>query len=135
MSRLQELRDELLRDGKITDQEVEVIRGYLEEKGKLDIGDVKFLVELLDDAREVSPKFDEIFFPALKKVILADWQIGQDEQFYLLKMLYSDGHVRDSELQFLRELCREVKKITPEFEALCEEAFHSPATGWSVGGK
>jgi uncharacterized tellurite resistance protein B-like protein len=135
MGRLKELQTELLQDGKISDQEVEVLREYLRVKGSLDIEDIKFLVELLCDAREISPAFDAIFFPALKKVILADGRIRQDEQFYLLKMLYSDGNVRESERQFLRELRREAKETTPEFEALCEEAFHAPATNWSVGGK
>jgi uncharacterized tellurite resistance protein B-like protein len=135
MGRLNELQTELLQDGKITDQEVEVIRQYLQENGNLDMQDAKFLVELLSDAREVSPAFDELFFPALKAVFLADARIGLDEQFYLLKMLYSDGKVRESEKQFLRELRREAKEITPEFEALCEEAFRAPETGWSVGGK
>jgi len=49
-------------------------------------------------------------------------------------MLYSDGHVRECEKQFLRELRREAKEITPEFEALCEEAFRAPATNWSEAG-
>lgn len=135
MGRLRELQNELLQDGKITDQEVEVIREYIRGTGSLDMEDVKLLVELLCDAREVSPAFDELFFPALKEVILADGRIGLDEQFYLLKMLYSDKHVRESEKQFLRELRREAKETTPEFEALCEEAFHAPATNWSVGGR
>jgi hypothetical protein len=135
MGRLRELQTELLQDGKITDQEVEVIRGYLRDRGSLDMEDVKFLVELLNDAREVSPAFDAIFFPALKDVILADGRVGLDEQFYLLKMLYSDGNVRECEKQFLQELRREAKEITPEFEALCKEAFRAPATNWSVGGR
>jgi uncharacterized tellurite resistance protein B-like protein len=135
MGRLNELQTELLQDGKITDQEVEVIRQYLQENGSLDMEDAKFLVELLSDAREVSPAFDELFFPALKAVFLADGRIGLDEQFYLLKMLYSDGKVRECEKQFLRELRREATETTPEFEALCQEAFRAPETGWCVGGK
>ena len=50
-------------------------------------------------------------------------------------MLYSDGHVRECERQFLRDLRGEAKETTPEFEALCDEAFRAPATNWSVGGK
>jgi hypothetical protein len=135
MSRLRDMQAELLRDGKITDEEVNVIRDYLRDKWSLDIEDVKFLVELLCDAREVAPEFDAVFFPALKEVILADGHVGLDEQFYLLKMLYSDKRVRESEKQFLRELRKEAKEITPEFENLCQEAFSAPAIGWSVGGK
>lgn len=135
MRRLREMQAELLRDGKITDQEVAVLRGYIEEKGNLDTEDMRFLVELLVNAREVAPAFDDIFFPALKKTVLADGRIGLDEQFYLLKMLYSDGVVRDREKQFLEELRREANETTPEFEALCEEALHCSATNWSVGGR
>jgi hypothetical protein len=135
MGRLHELQSQLLQDGKITDQEVAVIRNYLQGEGKLDIEDVKFLVELLSNAREVSPSFDELFFPVLKDVLLADGQISLDEQFYLLKMLYSDGCVRESEKQFLQELRREAKETTPEFDTLCEEAFSAHPTNWSLGGK
>jgi hypothetical protein len=134
MGHLRDMQSEILRDGRITDQEVDVIRDYLRDKGGLDLEDVKFLVEMLSDAREVAPEFDEVFFPALKKVILADGRVGLDEQFYLLKMLYSDKHVRESEKQFLRDLRNEAKETTPEFESLCEEAFSAPATNWSVGG-
>jgi len=135
MGRLHQFRERLLRDRKITDDEVELIREYIHEDGKLDIQDVKLLVELLSEADEVSESFDALFFPALKEVILADGQIGPDEQFYLMKMLYADGHVRPCEKEFLLELRREAKEITPEFEALCDEAIHAQPTGWSVGGR
>jgi uncharacterized tellurite resistance protein B-like protein len=133
MSGLQDLHDELLCDGRITDNEVAVIRDYLHRDGRLDLEDVKLLIELLSGAREVCPAFDELFFPVLKQVLLEDGRIGADEQFYLLKMLYADGVVRESEKQFLRELRAEVRETTPEFEQLCETALAAPARGWSVG--
>lgn len=135
MGRLHQFRAELLRDRKITDDEVGVIRDYIEQDGKLDLEDVKLLVDLLSEAREVSASFDELFFPSLKEVLLADGRIGPDEQFYLLKMLYSNGRIRDNEKQFLIELRREVREASPEFEALCEEALHADATSWSLGGR
>jgi hypothetical protein len=135
MGRLHELRSQLLRDRKITSDEVGLIRDYICEDGKLDLDDVKFLIELLSDAREVCPEFDELFFPVLKEVILADEKIGQDEMFYLLKMLYSDGHVRESEKQFLSELRDEAVEVTPQFEMLYDTAMQSAAKNWSVGGR
>ncbi|NQT17509.1 MAG: TerB family tellurite resistance protein [Planctomycetes bacterium] len=135
MPNLYQLRAELLADERITDSEVEIIRDHIAEDGELDLDDVKFLVELLSDAREVCSAFDELFFPVLKEVILEDGRIGQDEQFYLLKMLYSDGHIRPSEKQFLVELSEEALEVTPEFEALCEEAFAAHPTNWDVGGR
>ena len=135
MPSLNQLRSELLTDRKITDAEVEVIRDHIRRDGRLDLEDVKFLVGLLSEAREVCPAFDELFFPALKEVVLEDGRIGQDEQFYLLKMLYSDGHVRPSEKQFLLELREEAQEVTPAFEALCDAALAAHPTSWDVGGR
>ena len=135
MGRLHELREELLKDRKISESEVEVIRDYIREDGQLDLEDVKFLVELLSDAREVSPEFDALFFPVLKDVVLRDGRVGQDEQFYLLKMLYSDGQVRESERQLLRELYSEAAEHSPAFQALCQTAMQADPTDWNVGGR
>lgn len=66
--------------------------------------------------------------------MLSDGKIGLDEQFQLLKMLYSDGEVRQSEKDFLMELYREAEDVTPEFTQLCESALNCPATDWLVGG-
>ncbi len=134
MPNLHELRSELLGDRRITDCEVQVIQDHIHRDGQLDLDDVKFLIGLLCEAHEVCAAFDELFFPALKEVILEDGRIGQDEHFYLLKMLYSDGHIRDSEKQFLLQLREETRELTPEFEALCEEALAAHATNWDVGG-
>jgi hypothetical protein len=135
MGQLHELRSQLLRDRRITADEVEVIREYIRQDGKLDLDDVKFLVELMSEAIEVSPEFDRLLFPVLKEIILRDGKIGQDEQFYLLKMLYSDGHLRDTERQFLLELQDEAEELPPHFRAMCDEALRAPATGWDVGGR
>jgi hypothetical protein len=135
MSRLQELRANVLKDRKITQTEVDFIRDYVEQDGRLDLDDVKVLVELLTEATEVCAEFDELFFPALKQVVLADGRIGCDEQFYLLKMLYADGHVRDSERNFLVELRREAVETTPEFDSLCETAAKAASRNWDLGGR
>ena len=135
MSRLQELRAIVLHDRKITRTEVDFIRDYVLQDGRLDLEDVKVLVELLSDATEVCPEFDDLFFPALKQVVLADGRIGTDEQFYILKMLYSDGYIRDSERDFLTQLQREVAETTPEFDSLCAIVAESPSKHWEVGGQ
>ncbi len=134
MSNLYQLHSELLADNKITDNEVAIIRGYIEQDGKLDMNDVKFLVGLLSSAQEVCPAFDDLFFPVLKEVILADGKVGMDEHFYLLKMLYCDGHVRERERQFLLELRESADEFTPEFDALCDEILTVPTRGWDLGG-
>jgi len=132
MGNLYRLREELLRDHQITDDEVAVIREYIEQDGKLDMDDIRFLVDLLADAREVSAGFDDLFFPALKEVILRDGIIGYDENYYLLKMLYVDGVVRDCERDFLLELRQEATHVSPEFESMCQQALTVVDRGWSV---
>ncbi len=134
MANLFHIHAQLLADNRITPDEVELIRQCIEEDGKLDLDDVKFLVGLLSSAEEVCPAFDDLFFPVLKEVLLADGKISMAEQFYLLKMLYSDGHVRDRERDFLFELRGELTEISPEFEALCDQIMTVPARGWNVGG-
>ncbi|MEM9658855.1 MAG: hypothetical protein AAF961_10885, partial [Planctomycetota bacterium] len=100
--------------------------------GRLDLEDVKFLVELLTGANEVCSEFDKLFFPVLKQVVLEDGRISQGEQFYLLKMIYGDGRIRASEKKFLAELRDEALEITPEFEALLDVAFEAHPTSWSL---
>ena len=135
MTALSDLRSQLLSDGNITDAEVALIKGHVERDGTLDLDDVKFLVDLLSEAQDVCPAFDEFFFATLKKIFLADGKIGQDEQFYLLKMLYADGVLRPNEREFLATLRAEVAEISPEFEAMCETASLAPAENWDLGGK
>lgn len=134
MARLHQLLERLLTDRRITDDEVEAIREFMAEDGELDLADVKFLVQVLSEARSVCPAFDELFFPILERVVLADGEIGRDEQFYLLKMLYTKGHIRDSERRFLTRLRQQATAFPAEFDELFEIALQAPATGWSVDG-
>ncbi|NUQ64198.1 MAG: hypothetical protein HUU20_17140 [Pirellulales bacterium] len=119
----------------ITPAEVHRIRDELYRDGRLNLDDVKLLVELYCQARSHCPAFEDLFFDVLEQVILADGEIQPSEEFYLLKMLYSDREVRPREKQFLADLAAKATHTTPAFEALCREAFHASATGWSVGGK
>ena len=135
MANLIKIREELLSDGKITPNEVEKIKRHMAEDGQLDIHDARLLVELLKDANEVCEEFDALFFPCLREIILQDGQIGMDEQFMLLQMLYSDGEVRESERRFLTELYRSADEVTPEFKQLCETALSCADQEWDLGGE
>jgi len=134
VSKFHEFVSATLADKKIDQSEVPLIRERLYEDGQLDIEDVKLLVELYCEAKEYCPAFEDLFFEVLEQVILADGEIQPSEQFYLLKVLYSDRVIRDREKDFLLKLKREANHTTPEFEALCDEAFRAHPTAWSVGG-
>ena len=123
-----------LADRKIEEAEVALIRDQLYADGRLDLDDVKLLVELYCGATERCPAFDALFFSVLEEVILEDGEVQTAEQFYLLKMVYSDRVITDHERQFLRSLRDKVIRVSPEFDMLCEDALNAPSTNWSVGG-
>lgn len=130
-----ELLSSTLADKKIDDVEVETIREQIYRDGQLDLDDVRLLIELYCEAREYPAAFETLFFEVLKKVILADGEVSPMEQYSLLKMLYSDRVIRTRELDFLRELKREAKHVSPEFDQLCQNAFEAHPTNWSLGGR
>ncbi|HUT90701.1 MAG TPA: hypothetical protein VMY37_14455 [Thermoguttaceae bacterium] len=135
MSDFHQFVSSMLADKRIHETEVGRIREYLDQDGRLDLDDVRLLVELYCGAVETCPAFEDLFFSVLEEVILADGEIQPGEQFYLLKMLYSDHEIRDREREFLSKLRRTAKRTTPEFEALCDEALTAHPTAWSVGGR
>ena len=135
MSQFYQFLAKIQADGGITDNEVPPIRQQLQADGQLNLDDVKLLVELYCDADNRCPAFDELFFSVLEKVFLADGQITPSEEFYLLKMLYSDREIREPEREFLRRLRKQLPKQSASFEALFDTAMEAPAKNWSVGGR
>ena len=130
-----ELLSRTLADKKIDDAEIAAIQTQIHSDGRLDLEDVKLLVELYCEARDYPPAFENLFFDVLKRVMLADGEVSPIDQVYLLKMLYSDRVIRSRELDFLQELKREAAQVSPEFEALYQTALESPRTNWDVGGR
>lgn len=135
MSQFHQFLTKIQADGKIGECEVLSIRQQLEANGQLDVDDVKLLVELYCETADRAPAFDALFFSVLEKVLLADGQISPSEEYYLLKMLYSDREVRDPEREFLRRLRKQVPERTTSFEALFDTALDAPNKNWSVGGR
>ena len=133
MSQFNEFVSTTLRDGRITESEVPLIEAELLRDGRLDIEDVKLLVELYCNAREYCPSFEKLFFNVLEKVILEDGEIQPSEQYYLLKMLYSDRVIRDAEKQFLTRIRNRVASIAPQFAELCDEAMQTESNVVRVG--
>jgi hypothetical protein len=125
MSRLRELHSQILVDGedlKLSEEDVARIQASL-GGGPLKCEDVKALVEMRAQARAVFPAFDQLFFPIFKTWLLADGKITLPEQFQLLRMLYGGGGIDQAERSFLQELRRDAKEVSPEFEALYQQAM------------
>ncbi len=135
MSQFYQLLAQIQADGGITDEELPAISNYLTADNKLDLDDVKLLVELYCDANHRCPEFDALFFTVLESVFLADGQVSPSEEFYLLKMIYSDREIREPEREFLRRLRTKLPTRSDSFENLFATAMSAPAKNWSVGGR
>jgi hypothetical protein len=134
MAHFHQFIEKIQADGKICDADVLLVSEQLEADGQLDMADVKLLVELYCHTQERSPAFDNLFFTVLEKVFLADGQITPSEEFYLLKMIYSDRKICEREREFLRKLRKQIPQRTASFEGLFDTAINAPSTNWCVGG-
>jgi len=126
MAALRDLKTRILVEGEdmaIDDADWALIRQHLPQAGPVPTEDLQVLVEMRTEARSVCPAFDQFFFPAFKSFLLADGRISLSEQFSLLRMLYGGGGIDPAERQFLRQLKKELKEPSPEFEAMYTQAM------------
>jgi hypothetical protein len=123
MADLQKLKVQLLADGKIDDQEVEVIRRELYADGQIDREEVEFLIALRNEARSVCPAFEKLFFQAVKQNVLTDGSIDAEEAAWLRKMLFADAKIDPQEKQFLKDLKSEARQVSREFQQLYDECM------------
>lgn len=135
MPRLNDIVSTKLADRVISDAEVSQIREIIEEDGKLDLDDVKLLVELYTQAEERCQAFDDLFFSVLEQVVVEDGEVQPSEQYYLLKMIYSDREILPREREFLKRLRKIIARPSPEFKSLCDTALAAPDKNWDVGGR
>ena len=123
MANLQNLKAQVLADGKIEDHEVEIIRRELYADGQIDKDEVEFLIALRNEAKAVCPAFEELFFKAVKQNVLTDGSIDAEEAAWLRSMLFADGKIDDLEKKFLGELKKEAKRVSPEFQTLYDQCM------------
>ena len=103
---LRKFVEEILRDRKIDEEELQQVCDCIMADDVLDLQDVELLVQLYTGANSYPAEFEELFFGALKAVMLDDGRITDYERLLLMKMLYSDRTVRKVEIEFLEELRR-----------------------------
>jgi uncharacterized tellurite resistance protein B-like protein len=121
----------LLADGQIDDKECSALKRELWEDGKIDKNEVKFLIELRNQAQkkakalgaDVNPTFTKLFFKAIEDNILADGVITGSEAKWLRDMLFADGKIDADEKKFLAKIKKAATKTSPAFDALYEECM------------
>ena len=116
------LRQRVLADRRITNDEVEAIQRFIVADRSLDFEDVKFLVELATGVDEVCPEFEDVLFPCLRSVILEDGIVSPEEQVLLME-LFADRELRLRELQFLAGLYEDVQTVTPALKKVFESVL------------
>lgn len=123
MSKLGELRDQILEDGKIDAEEVAVIKATIYEDGVIDAEEVSFLFELNDGVSgEVNdPGWKELFVEAIAANILEDGVIDEEETSLLVDKIQGDGTVDDVERALLEYLKSNAKVFPEELAKLLEK--------------
>jgi hypothetical protein len=114
---LRQLQEQILANGKVEGNELEVLRKELYAGGKIDRARADFLVELHKRVQRVTPAFEQFFYQALKDHLLADGTVGAKETAWLRDALFADGKVDDRRKKFLRELKGEAREVSPEFQS------------------
>ena len=120
MSSLEDLKKEVLADGKIDADEVAQIRAAVYEDGVIDADEVDFLFELNDavSGNENDPGWTALFVEAVSANILEDGVIDEEETKLLLDKIQGDGAVDEVEKALLLNLKKEAKNFPEELEAL-----------------
>jgi hypothetical protein len=113
--------EDILANGKVEGNELEVLRRELYADGKIDRREADLLVEMHKRLQRAPPAFEEFFYRAIKDHILTDGRIDTEEVGWLRQMLRADQRITAREKKFLHELRGEAKQTCPEFEVLCKE--------------
>jgi hypothetical protein len=126
VSKLSDLKNQILQEGvdlQIDETDWDRIREMLPQNSCPSPDDLRILLEMRTEARSVCPAFDAYFFPMFKASLLADGEISAMEQFQLLSMLYGGGGIDENERRFLKEIRRDLKAVSPEFETMYQQAM------------
>jgi len=133
MLKLRQIEQDILANGKVDSQELEVLRQELYADGTIDRAEADFLVELHKRVQHLTPAFEHFFYQAIKDHILADGRIDAEEAAWLRRMVFADGKVDDRERKLLHELKGEARQVGREFEALFEECMKQPPEQHTCG--
>lgn len=116
-----QLKADILADGVIDADEVEVLRKEIYADGVVDAAELALLVALRNEAESTCDEFDEFFFEAAEKNLLADQVIDADEVVWLRQVIFADGVVDEREKRFLRTLRDKAQSLDDSFGPLFAE--------------
>jgi hypothetical protein len=124
LTQFQALKEAILASGAIEDAGVEVLRRALRPDNPMDRGTVEWLLALRKEVPSVCPAFEGLLFQAVRSHVLKDGGITAEEARWLRQILFADGKIDDAGRTILRDLKREARRISPEFQLLYGECMN-----------
>jgi hypothetical protein len=104
---LQELKNSILKDGKIDYQEVKEIRNTIFKDGKIDVEEAEFIFDLNTACSDAAndPSWQQLLIDAISSYLLDDEispnSIDTKEAKWLISKIGEDGHIDDNEKALL----------------------------------
>ena len=137
---LQQLKKEILADGKIDKDEVNQLRKTIYADGKIDQEEADFIFELNDavSGKKNDPTWNQFFVQVVSDFLLNDEKspgvIDEEEGKWLVEKIGADGQVDGVEKQLLLHLKKKARKIPASVAALLNDASSSQGSSESSGG-
>jgi hypothetical protein len=116
----------LLDNGRVNQREADLLKRAILADRAVDREEAAFLVDLKRSAEWVHPDFDRFLFEVLRRVVLRDGAISDQEARWLRGLIVSDGKLSAAEVHFLADLKAQAKTTGPEFDKLYREFLGSP---------
>ena len=123
---LQQLKNELLADGKIDAEEVNKLRELLYADGKIDQEEADFIFEINDavSGKKNVPAWNQFFVQAISDFLLNDEKspgvIDEEEGKWLIEKIGADGQVDGVEKELLINLKKRAKSMPPSVLSLID---------------
>lgn len=117
MNKLNELKNAILADGIIDEDEVKKLHEVLYEDGVIDREEAEFLFELNDavSGKENHASWEALFVDAISSYLLDDpvspGEVDEQESIWLANKLMGDGQLDDVERALLKNLASKVSQL------------------------
>ena len=111
----------ILSDKSIDARETRLLKEVILEDKVVDREELDFLIFLRNNAKVRHAKFEQFFFNALKKNVLADGVITAKEAKMIHEIVTADENVDRRERKFIREVKKEAQKCAKEYDQIFAE--------------
>lgn len=124
MKTLLQLKQEILQDGIIDQNEVKELESVLYADGLIDQEEADFLFDLNDavSGKSNHPSWTSLFVNAITSFLLEDenspGEIDDNEAAWLLDKLNSDGQIDSTEMELLKNLSAKAKSLPDNLKSI-----------------